>query len=134
MTKSLAYIGVVVLVVGLVLTTCVGTAWSMDVLTDEEMASIRGRHEPAKCTWDLPGCGSECLPTGDPVWPHKEAYDIPYTVCEEALWGSCANDQHVKCAEWKKFSDPDVCFGTQQHMCYVCTDACSGTACEDECE
>ena len=40
MTKSLAYIGA--LVVGVLLTTCVGSAWSMEVLTDEQMALSTG--------------------------------------------------------------------------------------------
>ncbi len=42
MTKSLAYIGVLALVVGLVLTTCVGTAWSLEVLSEDELAAIWG--------------------------------------------------------------------------------------------
>ena len=42
MTKGLAYISVLVLVVGLLLTTCVGSAWSMDMLTEQEMTVITG--------------------------------------------------------------------------------------------
>jgi len=42
MTKSLAYIGVVGVVVGLLFTTCVSSAWSMELLTDEEMQDSIG--------------------------------------------------------------------------------------------
>ena len=76
MTKSLAYIGVLVLVVGVLLTTCVGSAWSMSLLDEREMSSIRGRtcltgscaetdsypdcwHDPLddKCP-SIPGCNT----------------------------------------------------------------------------
>ncbi len=42
MTKRMAYIGVLVLVLGVLLTTCVGSAWTMELLTDEQMAAITG--------------------------------------------------------------------------------------------
>lgn len=46
MTRSLAYIGVLVLVAGVLLTTCVGSAWSMELLTDEQLAVVRGTDCP----------------------------------------------------------------------------------------
>jgi len=36
------YVGVLPLVVGLVLTTCLGSAWSMEVLSKEELANVSG--------------------------------------------------------------------------------------------
>lgn len=42
MMKRTAYVAVVALFVGALLTGAVGSAWSMDVLTDEQLSSIRG--------------------------------------------------------------------------------------------
>lgn len=46
MTKSVAYIGVLALVVGVLLTTCVGSAWSMELLTDEQLGQVKGTDCP----------------------------------------------------------------------------------------
>ena len=69
MTKSLAYIGVIALVVGVLLTTCVGSAWSMEVLPDEEMAGIRGTVCPnTDCAY-----GGGC--------PYDKACTLPWPDC-----------------------------------------------------
>ncbi len=44
MTRSLTYVGVLVVVAGVLLTTCVGSAWSMEVLDDDALSRIKGRH------------------------------------------------------------------------------------------
>ncbi len=73
MTKSLAYVGVLVLVAGLLLTTCVGSAWSMELLTAEEMASIRGTDCP----------NTEC---GDPYYANcQDQHGCPQDVL---CWGT----------------------------------------------
>lgn len=66
MTKSMAYIGVLAVVVGVLLTTCVGSAWSMELLRDEEMASIRGTACPNSICEDTGRCYTGPLCIGAP--------------------------------------------------------------------
>ena len=49
MTRSLAHIGVLAIVVGLLSTACVGSAWSMEILTDEQLDAVAGSQCNAKC-------------------------------------------------------------------------------------
>ncbi len=104
MTKSVAYIGVVVLVVGVLLTTCVGSAWSMTLLTDEQMTVVRGTDCPElACPWS--DCGQDpqgCCMVG--VDPGCNAYGCPpfYDDCQSkvlGLWRRCTGgDQLYDCS------------------------------------
>jgi len=78
MTKSLAYIGVLVLVVGLLFTTCVGSAWSKEMLTDEQLTGIRGA-----CT-----SNSGCEDAGNcPPDQYQSCPDISHqSDCEPQDW------------------------------------------------
>jgi len=58
MTKSVAYIGVLAVVMGLLVTTGVGSVWSMELLTDEQLANVKASHVGDEyCKADNhPGC------------------------------------------------------------------------------
>ena len=104
MTKSLTYIGVVVLVAGLLLTTCVGSAWSMELLTDEEMASIRGTQCPElACPWSTCGQGPQgcCMIGGDPDCTDFGYCNMYHDDCQSkvlGLWRRCTGgDELYEC-------------------------------------
>ena len=114
MTKSLAYIGVLVLVVGVLLTTCVGSAWSMTLLTDEQMAEVHGRScAEWDCVSEMCGTAKPCSLTGgsptdncekfDPMFDCSEKIRLPYKQCQTT--GSdyeCSNEDKVyDCVRWK---------------------------------
>ncbi len=91
MTRSLVYIGALVLVVGLLLTTCVGAAWSMDMLTDEQLGEIRGSQCHGDCCEGcaLPGDGSGCEGgCGEAEWPCKRIGEFCSWQRYHA-WGRC---------------------------------------------
>ncbi len=88
MTRSLAYIGVVVLVVGVLLTTCVGSAWSIEVLTDEQLAAVHGSTCPnVKCADTAQDCytGKFCVnqSTGPPPMCATFSYSVKDRACVE---------------------------------------------------
>jgi len=65
MTKSLAYVGVLVLVVGFLLTICVGSVWGAVLLTDQQMGGVIGCGNARTCTsgwdkcfWDETNCAA----------------------------------------------------------------------------
>jgi len=72
MTKGLAYVGVLALLSGLLLATCVGSAWNMEVLTDQELAGITA-------TWQK---DKECP-------PNTKCEDDP--TCDHSSW-TCTLD------------------------------------------
>lgn len=113
MTKSLAYIGVVAVVVGVLLTTCVGSAWSMELLMDEQLAVVQGR---SCAVWD---CVPESCGTANPCNLHggsptdacykwnpdfdcSEKVRLQYKQCQTT--GSdpeCSNeDKEYDCIQW----------------------------------
>jgi len=62
MTKGLAYIGVVGVVAGFLFTTCVGSGWTMELMTQEQLSMVNGRCPDAKCLLYSPGEGDKCYP------------------------------------------------------------------------
>ena len=116
MNKTLAYVGVLVLVVGLLLTTCVGSAWSMEVLTDEQMAEVHGRScAEWDCVSEMCGTSKPCSLIADPPTDNcayeqsgshydcSEKVRLPYKQCQTT--GSdpeCSNlDKNYNCIQWK---------------------------------
>ncbi len=121
MTKCLAYIGVIALVVGVLLTTCVGSAWSMGLLTEEDLSQVRGSgcgtSEGFLCTHTA-NCGSSkvCGPVykegewicerefGSGVqpicWPAEQEDECPWTTedCHKVWSGRAEWDDEEE--EW----------------------------------
>ena len=116
MTRSLAYIGVLALVVGVFLTTCVGSAWSMELLTEADLGQLRGGHSGWECpaTNNDTGCKTdECCDCA--LWEEclsmKLDKNVGYKTCVQGT-GSCANNKEARCAEWRFYAEVD-CFGIQ---------------------
>ncbi len=120
MTKSLAYVGVLALVAGLLLTTCVGSAWSMSSLGDEHLASIRGSvctdlecraaSPPADCTavschWRM-GDDSPC-----PSVPYEKWWRRIFDHYEQLYSDPGNNDEaaYEWCAHWYYYDSQYAC-------------------------
>ncbi len=55
MTNSMAHIGVLAVAVGLLVTTGVGSGWSMEVLLDDQLAAVTGKWPPQQwCPQNTP--------------------------------------------------------------------------------
>jgi len=78
MTKCLAYIGVVGVVAGFLFTTCVGSGWTMELMTQEQLSMVNGRCPDAKCLLYSPGEGDKCYPKACIVRPTPDGCPTGY--------------------------------------------------------
>ena len=70
MKRSMAHVGVIALVVGVLLTTCVGSACSMEVLTNSQLAEVYGMDCPGtECgNPDFANCQDQHSCEQHPIW------------------------------------------------------------------
>ena len=131
MTKSLTYVGVLVLVAGVLLTTCSTNAWSMELLTEEEMAVVRGTDCQLWGCRDTGYCAPPCAKAGSicQKFTQRGMESECYSIENGAL--GCDNVDSLT------FEPPVVCCMKQYCNgtlpdCTTCTD-CSGeaTACSN---
>jgi len=115
MSKSLLHTGMLTTVVGLLVITSVGTAWSMRFLTDEQLSNIKATHEANKkcldyepvsgsCTFDV------CRPYGDspcgdyhPDVGYYGRQFLQYKLCQEYQGATCTTTYFPPgrvCANW----------------------------------
>jgi len=127
MTKGLAYVGVLALLSGLLLATCVGSARSMEILTDEQLADVKASHEKydcvepqcksctmwfseanQKCTGEFseyePQCDTDLqypkdnCDDGGESWCSKYcSYEPAYEKSDCPHWGNCNNFSGWEC-------------------------------------
>jgi len=98
MSKNMVYVGVLPLVVGLVLTTCLGSAWSMEVLSDAYLADITAQWAYERCV-DSVGfsCADGCQRCDvlDPPWNYCDQRSIDYYyLCD------VSQDPEDQCGTW----------------------------------
>ena len=107
MSKNMVYVGVLALVMGLLVTTGVGSVWSMELLTDEEMATVR-----ANWTADV-RCGESKLCI-------RAAQDGFYPTDCEVYNDNYCYKQWVNSVEYCDTQDPayERKYGPDEEHCY----------------